>query len=87
MCYPTFIVQASEGFLPNYITSRLNEIFPKGEFEFMVDQLYTEEILEIDILMKSDTYFFKEEQDYSDFSYKFIGNVSIEGGADVPFYQ
>ena len=53
----------------------------------MVDQLYTEEILEIDILMKSDTYFFKEEQDYSDFTYKFIGNVSIEGGADVPFYQ
>ena len=37
--------------------------------------------------MKSDTYFFKLENDYSDFEYTFTGNVSIEGGADVPYYQ
>ena len=37
--------------------------------------------------MKSDTYFFKQEKDYSDFQYTLIGNVSVEGGQDVPFYQ
>ena len=37
--------------------------------------------------MKSDTYFFKQEKDFSDFQYTLRGNVSVEGGADVPFYQ
>lgn len=47
MCYPTFIVNASDAFLPNYIQTRQNEIIPKGKFEFILDQLYTEENLEI----------------------------------------
>ena len=63
MCYPAFIIRASDGFLPNFITTREYEIFPKGQFDFILDQTYLQEKLEIEVLMKSDTYFFKQEKD------------------------
>ena len=87
MCYPAFIIRANDGFESSFIITRQSEIIPKGKFEFIVDQNYVNETLKIEVLMKSDTYFFKQEKDYSDFQYTLIGNVSVEGGQDVPFYQ
>ena len=86
ICNPAFIIEAPEEFRSAYIKTKTSEIISSGKFEYKIDQNYRNDTLEISVKVKSDLYLFTEAQDWNDYVYRLQGNVSLDGGEDVPFY-